>query len=370
MAQQGVYKPDFTVEIPAGRDVRILQLTDTQIIDGAQSRPCQAAHDKTTYATPLIKQYCYDYLTEIIQNTKPDLILVTGDLVYGKYDDNGSALQAFIAFMDSFAIPWAPIFGNHDNESEMGAEWQCQQLENAKHCLFKRGALTGNGNYTVGIQQDDKLQRVFVMLDSNGCGYASPASVANGRTKTSHGFGQDQIAWYTQEMRTLKSCSPETKISFVFHIQLAVFADALKKYGFDNEQVEQDIWVNTDRDFGYIGRKLKSSWDEDYTIFNGIKALGADSILVGHEHCNSVSVMYDGVRLQYGQKSSEYDRINFIAQQNQVVASYLYKRVGTPLVGGTVLLLSQTDGSIKNAYIYYCENAGGKLDWEKILTQN
>ena len=364
---QAKYTPDFTVEILVGRDVRVLQLTDTQIIDGAQSRPCQAAHDKITYATPLIKQYCYDYLTEIIQNTQPDLILLTGDLVYGKYDDNGSALQAFIAFMDGFETPWAPIFGNHDNESEMGADWQSAQLEKGKHCLFKQRTLTGNGNYTIGIKQGGMLKRVFVMLDSNGCGYASPASVANGHTKMSQGFGVDQIAWYTQEIRTLKACSPETKISFVFHVQLAAFADALKKYGFDNEQMEQDIWVNTDGDFGYIGRKLKSSWDGDYTIYNGIKDLGADSIFAGHEHCNSVSVVYDGMRLQYGQKSSEYDRINFMSAENQVLASYLYKRVGTPLVGGTVIVLSQTDGNIKDAYIYYCENAGGKLDWKNIL---
>ena len=74
-----------------------------------------------------------------------------------------------------------------------------------------------------------------------------------------------------------------------------------------------------DTDFGYIGRSLKGPWDSDRTVYNGIKALGADSILVGHEHCNSASVVYDGIRFQYGQKIGEYDRINFRSESGQII---------------------------------------------------
>ena len=38
--------------------------------------------------------------------------------------------------MDSFEIPWSPVFGNHDNESKMGVEWQCDQLEKANFAYF------------------------------------------------------------------------------------------------------------------------------------------------------------------------------------------------------------------------------------------
>lgn len=365
IVKAGTWEADFTVEIPAGRDPVVLQLTDTQIIDGAQSRPEQSAGDKITYATEKIPQFCYNYVEETIEATNPDLIIITGDLVYGKYDDNGSALQGFIAFMESFEIPWAPVFGNHDNESAMGADWQCQQLENAEYCLFEQRALTGNGNYTVGIKQGGRLTRVFVMLDSGGCGAASSASLANGQTKTSVGFGGDQVTWYTQELTALKAYHPDTKISFAFHIQLAVFGDAMAQHGYRSDK--QDIWVKSEGDFGYIGAAPKSPWDKDYKIFNGMKLLGADSIFVGHEHCNSASMVYQGVRLQYGQKSSEYDRFNGVTAANEVHKTYLYKSdKGTPLIGGTVIKLSQTDGSIADAYIYYCENAGGNLDWSKI----
>lgn len=363
--------PDFIVEVPVGRDPIVLQLTDTQIIDGAQSRPEQSSGDKITYATHKIKEYCYDYLTEIITETKPDLIIITGDLVYGKYDDNGSVFKAFVEFMDGFEIPWAPVFGNHENESKMGVDWQCRQLENAKYCLFEQKELTGNGNYSVAIKQGEELKRVFYMLDTNGCSDASAESLSNGHTVTSVGFGLDQIEWYTNQITQLKALSPETKISFAYHIQQAVFGEAYAKYGFDQSEKYQDIFIDNagnraEGDFGYLGRQMKTPWDASQNIFEGMKQLGVDSIFVGHEHCNSASVVYDGIRFQYGQKSSEYDRINCLNDNGEIVAAYLYNKPGTPLVGGSVIVLSETDGEIKDAYIYYCENAGGNIDWDSI----
>ena len=354
--------PDFIVNVPSGKDVVVLQLTDTQIIDGAQSRPDASSGDKITYATEKIPQYCYDYLTETIEATNPDFIIITGDIVYGKYDDNGSALFNFIAFMESFEIPWAPVFGNHDNESAMGADWQCEQFEKAEFCLFKQGDLTGNGNYSVGICQDGVLKRVFYMLDSNGCSDASSASILNGQTTSSVGFGEDQIEWYTNQIQRLKELSPQTKISFAFHIQLAVFGEALTKYGFDNSKKNQEIHIDYlenkhEGDFGYIGRQMKDAWDVSKRVFNGMKSLGADSIFVGHEHCNNSSVVYEGVRLQYGQKSSEYDRYNAVSVEGKIVETAIWKKVGTPYVGGSVVVLSSTNGDIINSYNYYSNDA-------------
>ncbi len=50
----------------------------------------------------------------MIKRENPDLIIVTGDQVLTKWND--IATQQFADFMDSFKIPWAPVFGNHDME--------------------------------------------------------------------------------------------------------------------------------------------------------------------------------------------------------------------------------------------------------------
>jgi hypothetical protein len=365
--------PDFIVEIPVGRDPVVLQLTDTQIIDGSQLPPGASSGDKITYAPEKIPQYCYDYITEIVTQTKPDFIIMTGDIIYGKYDDNGSVFNALIELMEGFQIPWAPVFGNHDNESAMGVDWQCEQLENAKYCLFEQKELTGNGNYSVGLMQGRELKRVFYMMDTNGCSNASAQSLSNGHTVTAVGFGLDQIEWYTNQITRIKELSPETKISFAYHIQQAVFGEAYAKYGFDQSKKEQGIFIDyaenrAEGDFGYIGRQMKTAWDGSKKIFEGMKQLGVDSIFVGHEHCNSASVVYDGVRFQYGQKSSEYDRYNALNDKGEIVAVQIWNKGTTiPIVGGSVIVLSETNGEIKDAYIYYCKNAGGNIDWDAVM---
>ena len=362
---------DFIVEVEAGKDPVVLQLTDTQIIDSTQERTPDRIED--IYTPSRMEPRCFKYIREVVEKTKPDLILVTGDLVYGEFDDKGSSFKAFVEFMERFGIPWAPVFGNHEAESAKGIDWQCTRLTKAEHCLFKQRELTGNGNYTVGISQGGKLQRVFFMLDSNGNYAASTKSLSNGHTKTSVGFGSDQIAWYTETGTQIKQLSPTTKISFAFHIQLAVFAEAFSKYGFDNTTTKEKP-INIDKlgnkaagDFGYLGRNLKSSWDSNNNVWNSIKSLGCDSIFVGHEHCNSASVVYQGVRLQYGQKSSTYDRANYYNKETGAIEglSGTVKAKYTPIIGGTVIPLSKKDGSITSPYIYLCADAGGNLDLTK-----
>jgi hypothetical protein len=339
---------DFIIEVEEGRDVIVLQLTDPQIIDSAQARyeSRLSVEEKTYWATENIEKRCYRYIRETIKKVKPDLILITGDLVYGEFDDKGTALLSFIDFMEGFKIPWAPIFGNHDNDTAKGVDWQCQQLINAEYCLFNKGETTGNGNYIVGIMQGGELKRIFVMLDTHGWCRAA-------------GLTMEQVDWFTKQVMKIVNEEPNVKISFVMHIQPMIFKVAYQKYGFNNFQTSSNpididkISIANKVDFGYIGNDLKTPWDFDYSIWKIIKGMGCDSIFVGHEHANNASVMYDGVRFQYGQKSSTYDRVNYVNNAGERVCSFLEN--GKPLVGGTVICLSAIDGKISGGYIYLCD---------------
>ena len=334
---------DFVVDVEEGRDIRVLQLTDIQTIEGAQKRyeyRVGGNGPATTYEN-------YEkYIGQVIQQYNPDFIIVTGDNVYGEFDDSGEEFLAFIEFMDSFGIPWSTVFGNHDNESNMGVDWQCEQLENSKYCLFKQRELTGNGNYSVALTQGGEVKRVFYMLDSNGCAGMSEISFANGHSKKEVGFGEDQISWYTQSITQLKRAFPDVKISMAFHIQLSVFMDAFNKYGFAYSPIDLDLLPEAQAagDFGYIGSAPKTPWDSNYAVWNSIKNLGVDSIFVGHEHRNSASIMYEGVRLTYGQKSSTYDRYN--------------SNDDGPIMGGTYINIS-SNGEIVDAGLYLYDSALG-----------
>ena len=353
--------PDFIVEVEEGRNPVVLQISDPQIIDAMQARPGDSG--VSSYYNPdKMEDRLFGYLRETIASTQPDLILVTGDLVYGKYDDNGTSLLALIKIMDSFEIPWAPVFGNHDNESKMGVDWQCQQLENAEHCLFKQRSLSGNGNYTVGIAQGGELIRVFFMMDTNGCGEASAESLANGHTFNNFvGFKDDQINWFMEVGNQINELSPNTKISFAFHIQISQFKNAYAKYGYTNYGTkEKPISIDwhpdkAEGDFGYLGADLKGPWDGNNVVYNKMLSIGTDSIYVGHEHNNNASVVYNGVRFQFSQKISTYDRCNWLLKDGSILSSYPEPAHAQPLMGGTVNVLGE-DGSIIDAYIYYCND--------------
>ena len=364
---------DFVVEVEEGREPVILQLSDTQFTDNQ------------------MEEKCFKYVRETVEAVQPDLILVTGDLVYGRFDKMGTLFTNFIQKMEEFKIPWAPVFGNHDNECWLGVDWQCAQLEAAEYCLFEQGAVTGNGNYTVGILQGNELLRVFYMMDTNGC--SSPMidsgavqnpdrPVGKNKVKTSAGFGDDQVAWFSNSMTEVKEVSPDTKLSIAYHIQQAYFLKAYNQYGYSpnlksgstselkyalnldaKKMIDTESWTVKqtldvkEGDIGYLGRTMKGAWDTSFSVFSKMKKLGVDSIFCGHEHCNSISVVFDGVRFQFAQKSSTYDRFNSLDSQGNIVGSY--SNAGIPLIGGTAFSLSQEDGAIINPYIYLYGNPLG-----------
>ena len=351
---------DFTVEIPKGKKPVVLQLSDPQMLDSSQAVEGRLSDGEDTYwAKDKKEERCFKYIREIIDGTSPDLILIAGDIVYGEFDHDGSALLSFVVFMDSFNIPWAPVLGNHETESRMGVDWQCEQLHNAKNCLFEQRALTGNGNYTVGIKQDGKLIRVFYMMDSNS-GHPSEKSRANGHSVHGAGFGDDQIEWYTNDIKNIHSAFPETKISFMFHIALHAFERAYEKYGYTRDRssgvfpIVIDETDGTSTDFGVIMYPI-DNWDKDDKVWNTFKELKVDSVFVGHDHEVSASVVYEGVRCQFGLKSSTYDSNIYVNENGKLVKSWV--PAGTPMIGGTVMELD-ADGVIDNTYLYYCKNVG------------
>ena len=350
---------DFVIEIPTNKVPVILQLSDPQMLDSSQAVSGRLSPGEDTYwAKDKKEERCFKYIRETVNATSPDLILIAGDIVYGEFDHDGSGLLSFIEFMESLNIPWAPVLGNHETESRMGVDWQCEQLQNAKNCLFKQRALTGNGNYTVAIKQDGKLIRVFYMMDSNS-GHPSELSISNGHSQHCAGFGDDQIEWYTKSINQLHNTSPDTKISFVFHIALHAFEKGYEKYGYTRDRscgafpiVIDDI-DKSGESFGVILYPI-DVWDKDDTVWQSFKSLGVDSVFVGHDHEISASVIYEGIRCQFGLKSSTFDSNIYIDGNGKLVKSWI--PAGTPMIGGTVIKLIPCDGAIEKAYHYFCKN--------------
>ena len=290
---------DFTIEMPVDRELKILQLTDTQIIDSSQMRYPErlAAGQIQTWARGNIDKNCFNYITELIESERPDLIILTGDIIYGEFDDSGIIWTRIVKFMDSFGIPWAPIYGNHDNESAKGVEWQNAQLEAAENCLFKKGDLTGNGNYSIGlVDGSGEIRRVIYMLDSHGCIGLEAA-----------GLAEDQIAWIKEVSNAVDTAYGEEVPAFAcYHIPSLDFQSAfVEKYGYDASESFSLDGSSVDCDFG--------EKNENISYFNAyveehLKESNVDGVFSGHDHTNNYSILYNGIRYTYGTKTGTYDR--------------------------------------------------------------
>ena len=296
---------DVFVEVDK-RDFRILQLTDMQIIDAGQRRtPDRISDEKISYwATDRADANCYSHIRDLVAQSAPDLIIVTGDIVYGEFDDSGRIQREFSNLLGSFGIPWAPVFGNHDNESTVGIDWQCDLYENAPNCLFRRGTCTGYGNYTVGIVYKGELLRVLYLLDSHGCRHAHSPEARVGA-----GLYDDQLARVKQTAEAIEASLGTMVSGFAaYHIPTPEFALAeLEKYGKGNTDyytLGADL-PSQDGDFGTKREKYKCFGESDLTPFWCL--CGIDGVFVGHCHKNNTVILYNGVRLVFGLKTGAYD---------------------------------------------------------------
>ena len=302
---------DFVLKLPEDRvstEIRILQITDTQIIDSTQCRtPDRLRPDEIAAWTPdRFDGQCGNHIRSLITQAHPDLIIMTGDIIYGSFDDKGTTFDWFCELMDGFKIPWAPVFGNHDNESKMGLDWQCRRLEESEYCIFKRGEVSGNSNYTVGIAVGEHLVRVLYMIDSNGCAGSS----APGIIRTA-GIYPDQIALMKECADKIRAAQKRTPPAFMaFHIPIDCFELAEREKGYRTEGRDTYIiGVDTpalDGDFGFMLEPYRTIKTEEGFI-DLIREMGVEGVFVGHAHNNNFSIEYRGVKWVFGLKTGQYD---------------------------------------------------------------
>lgn len=298
---------DFVVNIQADRSLRLLQLTDMQLIDASQQRYEGRLNPREIecWAPENVEIECLDHIRSLVSQTCPDLIFITGDVIYGEFDDNGRSFELFCTFMDSFKIPWAPVFGNHDNESKKGTAWQCARFEQSEYCIFKRGSVTGHGNYSLLITHNGHPERVMYMLDSHGCGGAFDPE-----DRRPPVIAEDQVTWLTDTAEGLKNILDMAVPAFAaFHIPCHEFHLAMEEKGYMDASPLFVLDVDTPAKDGDFGACLEHfNWcHTPKNLVDRLLHAGVNGIFVGHNHKNNTSILYRGIRWTFGLKTGQYD---------------------------------------------------------------
>ena len=167
------------VSVKEDGEFKILYLTDLHFINSEVTSETVVA-DYT-----LRDEWAMTAVTAIVEEADPDMIVVTGDMVFThnlvkmitQTNDNYAAFKKAADFVDSFGIPWAFTFGNHDEEGSLSKDAdeakailaEYLRSDSIKHCLFSDGPeeINGCGNYIINVvNRDHSVNTSLVFFDS------------------------------------------------------------------------------------------------------------------------------------------------------------------------------------------------------------
>ena len=252
-------KDNMVISVNDNKDIRILQLSDTQI----------TLYGDAMKAMPLIK--------ETVEKANPDLIVLTGDNLMN--DSPKIMLKQYIRFFDRFEIPWALVMGNHDYYTKIPMKEMSSLYENGKHCLFKQGYIIDSyGNYSYTIERNDTPIYFLIFMDN------------------AIKFSQEHIDWYANTINNLPYINDDEKLPSMvfFHKPLL---DTYYAYLYA---------VNFNRPIDGERREGIAFVHEDARIFDKALELGSTKAMIyGHNHRNNFIVDYCNIKLCFGLKTGK-----------------------------------------------------------------
>ena len=305
------------------KDFKVLQLTDIHIGNG----PLTQKKDKKA-----IQAVC-----KLIEYSRPDLIVLSGDLVFPVVamtgtNDNLSALKTLSRVIEKYDTPWTVCFGNHDAEyfAMYSKSELCDYLESdeLKNCIFNRGdsSLDGLGNHLINVYNNDNTYNSTIFLFDNGM-YAGETQLSGYQELT-----KNQVNWYKSKIEKFNDKFGKTIDSYVYyHVPGLEY-----KYAWDAYKEGKAELI-----FGTAGEKNESIScpNELGTFYDTMKTLGSTkAIFCGHDHLNDFSVLFEGVRYTYS-KSIDYTAYVF-----QGIANKTEQR------GGTELLIKKPTSSLDSKF--------------------
>ena len=340
-------KDAYILTVDKKSDFKILNLTDLQLSEGMSQKRINRT---------------YKLVRQLIQETNPSIVTFTGDNTWLK--NSKKAVKRFVKEIDEicieFDVPWAPILGNHDAESDVDGNWIFDEYLQAQNIIFnyKENAnrskdlakgpinISGVGNYVINVKSaiDDEIFHSMIMMDTHSLGSYStidsvnigsekinltglneseklklnewitkdgyifaPSEDVNNNEYIAVGTGYDyikenQIHWYEYMVNGLTEYNDAPVESTLFiHIPLPEYNMAAKIY----EPINDGFTKDENGNFGMLREPICSPYYNSGMFEKIVELNSTKNVICGHEHKNNFSVLYRGVRLTYATKTGD-----------------------------------------------------------------
>ena len=334
------------------RDLKILQLTDVHIGGGIMS----LKKDKMAL----------NAVAAMLTAEKPDLVVITGDLVYpvpfqaGTFN-NGISTDMVITLLEKLGVYYTVCFGNHDSElySDYTREKIADKYANPdlKYSLFQKGPedVDGYGNQVIKVKNSKGIvTNAFFTIDSHS--YIDGDFL--GIQWKYDNIHENQIEWYKECVLAIDAANKAVDPDCPMFTSLCFFHIPLEEYGIAWQEYKANGYKDTENVKCFAGgyyEKDEKSYCGVYSdnFFETALELGSTKgIFCGHDHENNASIEYKGIRLTYGMS------IDYLAYTG------IYKKGAQR--GCTVITLSK-DGELSvSLENYYQDKYVSKYEKEKV----
>src|SRR5690606_9679039 len=164
----------------------------------------------------------YSTVEKVMLAEKPDLVVLTGDIV--TEDDPQEAIRKLADIFMKNKTPWTMIFGNHESEHNLSREKLAHFIEELPYCLNKNEENSvGYSNFILPVfGKEDKPVAQLYFMDSNTYSTLEPTVGGWGW------FTHKQVEWYRRQSNSLTQSNggkPFPALAF-FHIPLPEYTAA------------------------------------------------------------------------------------------------------------------------------------------------
>jgi hypothetical protein len=257
----------------AGR-FKILQISDAHLSTGIGACREAIGRDNLPSTNCEADPRTMSFLESVLDDEKPDLVVLSGDQVEGPAaPDTQTALFKITAPLIERKIPYAAIFGNHDDEGSLSLSREIQMsiMESLPYSLSQTGPpdIDGVGNYYVEILAPSPSHHSAVtiyLLDSHGL------TPDEKKYKGYDWIKPSQISWFKS---TTDSLWQEHKKYTHFHMDMAFIHIPLPEFADSNNKLAGGQYKESVTAPGF------NSHFYDALVEEGIVAIGA-----GHDHVN------------------------------------------------------------------------------------
>ncbi|EGP92254.1 unnamed protein product [Zymoseptoria tritici ST99CH_1A5] len=259
---------------------KILQISDAHLATGVGT--CRDAIGEGNQPSTKCEAdtRTLDFIEKILDDEKPDMVVLSGDQVEGpQAPDTQSAIFKMVAPLVERSIPYAAIFGNHDDEGSQSLRRPAQMsiLETLPFSLSEAGPAEadGTGNYYVEVMAHSNQHSALTlyMLDTHSL---SPDE------KKYHGYDwikPSQTKWFKTTSQELKRSRAHIKYSHI-HMDMAFIHIPLPEYAEKANIRAGGEWKEGVTAPGYNSH-----------FYDALHEEGVVSVGCGHDHVNDYCML-------------------------------------------------------------------------------